>query len=92
MTLLLDKSNDSSRDKVPKDSGIFPVRALFDKLRTYSDLSSPNSFGIGPSRLLQETSIKVSISVCLDINVKLKLFYYSAYFCYYSWASLYYFS
>ena len=25
-------------------------------------------------------------SVCLDTNEKLKLFYYSAYFCYYLWA------
>ena len=29
-----------------------------------------------------------SLSVRLDWNEKLKLFYYSVYFCYYSWASL----
>ena len=29
-----------------------------------------------------------ALSVCLDTNEKLKLFYYSTYFCYYPWASL----
>ena len=48
MSLLLDKSNDSSWAKFPRDGGIQPVRALCDKLRPINDLSSPNSSGIGP--------------------------------------------
>ena len=61
MSMLLDKSNDSSSDKFPRDAGILPVRALCDKLKIYSNLSPPMSSGIGPSSLLQETSIEVKI-------------------------------
>ena len=32
--------------------------------------------------------LKLFATMCLDKNKKLKLFYYSIYFCYYSWTSL----
>ena len=37
---------------------------------------------------LNDKISKSRISVCLDTNEKIKLFYYLAYFCYYSWGPL----
>jgi len=55
-----ERSKDSSRLKLPMDDGISLDKAVFDN-KIQSSLKSIRSFGIGPSKWLDEKSIDVKI-------------------------------
>ncbi|RID61985.1 hypothetical protein BRARA_E01087 [Brassica rapa] len=53
----LDRSSDSSSVTFAKDKGMWPVKALFDKLRAINAFKRPMDSGICPSSLFPEKSM-----------------------------------
>ena len=51
LSIFEEMSKDSSIDKFANDDGIWPVRLLWERLRSRRNLSVPSTFGICPWNL-----------------------------------------
>ncbi|RID80798.1 hypothetical protein BRARA_A03434 [Brassica rapa] len=58
-SLFWETSSDSRAVRFPIDEGMWPVKALLDKLSTWSSFNRPMDLGISPSNLFPEKSSAV---------------------------------
>ncbi|CAL9222960.1 unnamed protein product [Arabidopsis halleri] len=73
-SLFWETSSDSSSIRFAIDDGMWPVKALIDKLSTWSSFNRPMDFGISPPNLFPEKSIDVNILRIRTISISMPLF------------------